>query len=65
LAQLAHAVLIDHPRCFNPKTGLPCPVEVIVDRLAKGDMPTPGPFNRILAKAQGIFASYAHLWRRL
>ena len=64
LAQLAHAVLIDYPRYFDPKTGLPCPVEVIVNRLATGDIPKRGPFNRTTAKLQGLFASYAHLWRR-
>ncbi len=26
---------------------------------------SPGPFNRILAKLQGRFASHAHLWRQL
>ena len=64
LAQLALAVLIDYPRYFDPKTGLPCPVEVIVNRLATGDIPKRGPFNRTTAKLQGLFASYAHLWRR-
>jgi len=60
---LAHAVLIDYPRYFDPKSGLPCPVEVAVERLATGDIPRPSQFNRIAAKLQGAFASYAHLWR--
>lgn len=60
---LAHAVLIDYPRYFDPKLGLPCPVEVAVERLATGDIPRPSQFNRIAAKLQGAFASYAHLWR--
>lgn len=63
LTALVHAVLIDYPRYFDPKTGLACPVEVVVDRLATGDIPTPSPFNRITAKLQGALASYAHLWR--
>lgn len=63
LAQLAHAVLIDYPRYFDPKTGLPCPCEVVVDRLATGDIPRPGRFNRMTAKLQGVAASYAYLWR--
>lgn len=63
LAQLAHAVLIDYPRYHDPATGLACPVEVVVDRLASGAVPHPGPFNRLLAKAQGALASYAWLWR--
>ena len=60
---LAHAVLIDYPRYFDPKTKLPCPVEVVVERLATGDIPKAGALNRITAKLQGVFASYAHLWR--
>lgn len=63
LTALAHAVLIDYPRYFDPKSGLACPVEVIIERLASGDLPSPGPFNRSVAKLQGVFASYAHLWR--
>jgi len=63
LIALAHAVLIDYPRYFDPLTGLACPVEVIVERLENNEVPTPGAFNRSLAKLQGVFASYAHLWR--
>ena len=63
LAGLVHATLIDYPRYFDPKTGLPCPVEVVADRLTTGDVPHPGPLNRMVAKLQGVFASYAHLWR--
>jgi capsular polysaccharide export protein len=63
LAMLVHAVLIDYPRYFDPKTKLPCPVEVIVDRLENGDIPKPSKLNRTVAKAQGLFASFAHLWR--
>ena len=63
LTALVHAVLIDYPRYFDPLTGLPCPVEVVVDRLGTSDIPAPGPFNRSIAKLQGLFASYAHLWR--
>lgn len=63
LVQLAHAVLIDYPRYYDPKTGRPCPVEVVVDRLATGDIPKAGKFNRLTAKLQGIFASFSHLWR--
>lgn len=56
-------MLIDYPRYRDPVTGRPCPVEVIVDRLDKGEIPAPGRFNRSLSKLQGLFASYAHLWR--
>ncbi len=61
---LVHAALIDYPRYRDPLTGLPCPVEVIVQRLATGTVPRPGPANRMLSKLQGLFATQAHLWRR-
>ncbi|WP_136443121.1 capsular polysaccharide biosynthesis protein [Pacificoceanicola onchidii] len=64
LLALVHATLIDYPRYRDPITGLPCPPEVIVERLAEGAVPTPGPFNRTLSKLQGLLASRAHLWRR-
>jgi capsular polysaccharide export protein len=60
---LVHAVLIDYPRYFDPVTGQACPVEVVVDRLASGEVPHPGAANRLLAKLQGLFASHASLWR--
>ncbi|MEP5732284.1 MAG: capsular polysaccharide biosynthesis protein [Sulfitobacter sp.] len=64
LEGLVHAVLIDYPRYRDPKSGLPCPVEVIIDRLSEGDIPHPSRANRLLSKLQGLFASKAHLWRR-
>nr|WP_273544874.1 capsular polysaccharide biosynthesis protein [Heliomarina baculiformis] len=60
---LVHAALIDYPRYRDPATGLPCPVEVIVERLASGAVPTPGPFNRTVSKLQGLFASASPWWR--
>ncbi|NRB01978.1 MAG: capsular polysaccharide biosynthesis protein [Rhodobacteraceae bacterium] len=63
LAGLVHATLIDYPRYLDPVTGAPCPVEVVVDRLATGAVARPGAGNRILSKLQGVFASQAHLWR--
>ncbi|HEY9038630.1 MAG TPA: capsular polysaccharide biosynthesis protein [Roseovarius sp.] len=63
LAGLVHATLIDYPRYHDPVTGLPCPVEVILDRLASGRLPRPGPANRTVSKLQGLFASRAALWR--
>ncbi|MFT6675907.1 MAG: capsular polysaccharide export protein [Sulfitobacter sp.] len=61
---LVHATLIDYPRYFDPKTGLACPVEVSVERLASGDLPKPRLGLRSLSKLQGLLASQAHLWRR-
>uniref|UniRef100_UPI003F6D4D73 capsular polysaccharide biosynthesis protein n=1 Tax=Yoonia sp. TaxID=2212373 RepID=UPI003F6D4D73 len=63
LVGLVHAALIAYPRYFDPITRLPCPVEVVVDRLENDDIPKPGSMNRTLAKLQGLFASYAFLWR--
>ncbi len=63
LAALAHAVLIAYPRYHDPKTNQPCPPEIIVERLAAGDIPLPGRLNRSLAKLQGVFATFAWLWR--
>ena len=65
LAGLIHATLIDYPRYTDPVTGLPCSVEVIVQRLSEdGTVSHPGPLNRLLSKLQGAFASHAYIWRR-
>nr|WP_217482747.1 capsular polysaccharide biosynthesis protein [Sulfitobacter maritimus] len=64
LEGLVHAALIDYPRYRDPVTGLPCPVEVVVERLANGTLPRAGLGNRLLSKLQGLFASQSHLWRR-
>ncbi|GLT07812.1 capsular polysaccharide biosynthesis protein [Sulfitobacter porphyrae] len=63
LEGLVHATLIDYPRYLDPVTGMPCPVEVVVARLASGNVPTPGLGNRALSKLQGLLASQSHLWR--
>lgn len=63
LEGLVHAALIDYPRYHDPVTGLPCPVDVAIDRLASGTVPHPGRMNRLVSKLQGLFASYAGMWR--
>ena len=63
LTALAHAVLIDYPRYHDPVTGTACPVEVVVERLATGTPTRASRGTRILSKLQGLFASYAYLWR--
>lgn len=63
LEALAHAALIAYPRYFDPVTGTACPIEVVLDRLRTGSVPSPTRL-RLLAKAQGVMASYAWLWRR-
>lgn len=62
LDQLVHAVLIDYPIYRDPVSGLPCEVEVIVERLAAGEGQA-GAAGRLLSKAQGLAASYAWIWR--
>lgn len=64
LDQLVHAALIAYPRYYDPVSRRPCPPEVAVERLAAGDLPHPGLGNRLLAKLQGRFATYARFWRR-
>lgn len=64
LDHLTHAALIGYPRYLDPVSRRPCPPEVALDRLATGAIPRRGLANRLLAKAQGAFASYAGLWRR-
>jgi capsular polysaccharide export protein len=64
LAGLVHAVLIAYPRYRDPVSGLPCPPEVIVERLA-GEQALPGsPTLRVLAHLQGAVAGHAWIWRR-
>ena len=60
---LVHAALIAYPRYRDPVTGLPCPPEVALARLAAGEVAHPGLVNRALSKLQGLLASRAHLWR--
>lgn len=62
LESLVHAALIDYPRYFDPISRRPCAPELALTRLATGGLPR-SRSNRILAKLQGIFASYATLWR--
>lgn len=64
LAHLVHAALIAYPRYFDPVSGLPCPPEVALERLADPHFRPGGPTLRLLAKAQGLLSSYAWIWRR-
>ncbi|MEM6620210.1 MAG: capsular polysaccharide biosynthesis protein, partial [Pseudomonadota bacterium] len=61
---LVHAALIDYPAYWDPVTGLSCGPEVLLERLETGAISrAQGPGLRLLAKAQGLAASYAYLWR--
>ncbi|MEM7546890.1 MAG: capsular polysaccharide biosynthesis protein [Pseudomonadota bacterium] len=62
LDQLVHAVLIDYPMYRDPVSDLPCTPEVIVGCLADGAGASRAPM-RALSKLQGLFASFAPLWR--
>ena len=62
LAALTHAALIDYPLYLDPKSGRPCAPELLIERL-KNNESKPRWRLKALAKIQGRFASYAHLWR--
>ncbi|WP_298913269.1 capsular polysaccharide biosynthesis protein [uncultured Roseobacter sp.] len=64
LAGLAHATLIDYPRYLDPVTGMPCPVEIAIKRLAEEGAPGHPAGNRLLSKLQGLFASARWFWQR-
>ncbi|PIB24403.1 hypothetical protein BFP76_04120 [Amylibacter kogurei] len=63
LDQLVHASLIDYPMYWDPVTGAPCPIETVVERFENKQFGASGFGVRMLAKLQGVFASYAYLWR--
>lgn len=52
LDELVAATLIRYPRYLDPVTRLPCPVEVLVSRIANGATAVPGPLVR-LRRLQG------------
>ncbi len=63
LDALVHAALVAYPRYRDPVSGLPCPPELAIERLAHGPDAPRGPANRVLSKLQGRLASFAPLWR--
>jgi capsular polysaccharide export protein len=64
LEQLIHACLIDYPRYWDPMSGDPCPAETVFERFERGQFGPQGTqVSKVLAKFQGVFASYAYLWR--
>ena len=66
LQGLIHAALIEYPRYFDPVSKLPCPPEVVMDRLA-ARVPevssNPALRMRWLAALQYKFRHLSHLWR--
>jgi capsular polysaccharide export protein len=61
LDELVALALLVYPRYLDPVTGLPCPAEVVVDRLCSDAAPATGLLVS-LRRAQG---SLAKGWRRL
>ncbi|MEM0987783.1 MAG: capsular polysaccharide biosynthesis protein [Pseudomonadota bacterium] len=61
LDDLVWAALIAYPAYRDPVSGLACPPELVVERLAAG---TPSPRATLLSRLQGTFAGYSWLWRR-
>lgn len=59
--ELVAACLITYPRYVDPKTGLPCSVEVLLDRIAEGDLPLPFRartlvwFRKMLGRSSRLF----------
>jgi capsular polysaccharide export protein len=65
LDELVAAALILYPRCIDPLTLLPCPPEVLLDRMARPELFPPGPFSAIRAAEGWLRRSLARLrgWR--
>ena len=58
LDELVAATLLSYPRYLDPVTGLPCPAEVVVDRLCNAQ-PTAG----LLVRARRLQGSLSRQWR--
>jgi capsular polysaccharide export protein len=63
ITAMIHCVLIAYPRYFDPKTGLACPVEVVVERLGSGEHFQRSVTNKLLSKLQRRLAPGASIWR--
>ncbi|AHM04189.1 Capsule polysaccharide export protein [Roseibacterium elongatum DSM 19469] len=63
LPALVHAALIAYPRYHDPVTDRPCPVEIAVDRLSRGQTGARPVRLRALARLQAWLSDYSHLWR--
>jgi capsular polysaccharide export protein len=59
LHSFVHATLIAYPRYRDPVSGLPCPPEVVVERLASGLSDRPGLTNRTLSRLQRLFVGHS------
>jgi capsular polysaccharide export protein len=59
LDELVAATLLVYPRYLDPVSGLPCPAEVVVDRLCQGR-----PAGGMLVKARRLQGALGRQWRR-
>jgi len=57
LPELAAGVLLLYPRYLDPVTGMPCPAEVLLDRLSDPALWRAGPLVRV-RRAQGYVARW-------
>jgi capsular polysaccharide export protein len=64
LDHLVHAALIAYPRYLDPATRTPCAPELVVERLARGEVPPPAMVLRLLARMQRLLSRHASVWRR-
>ncbi|MGY2051743.1 capsular polysaccharide biosynthesis protein [Methylobacterium sp. JK268] len=62
LDELVAGALIAYPRYVDPRTGLPCPPEVLVRRLAEGD---PSLSRRELTAEAVMKQVWSLIWRRV
>lgn len=63
LDQLVAAALILYPRYVDPDTGLPCPVETIVERLTQGRIAAGSRKGRMKQALRWVYAWSAHnIW---
>ncbi|MEH3144951.1 MAG: capsular polysaccharide biosynthesis protein [Methylobacterium frigidaeris] len=62
LDELVAGALIAYPRYVDPRTGLPCPPEVLVRRLAEGD---PELARRVLTPEGVMKQVWSLVWRRV
>ncbi|MBY8975065.1 capsular polysaccharide biosynthesis protein [Rhodobacteraceae bacterium NNCM2] len=64
LDALVWASLIAYPCYVDPVSKLPCEVELVVERLASRNLPSPSPKDRLLSKLQGYLAGRGMIfWR--
>jgi capsular polysaccharide export protein len=65
LDELVAVALILYPRCIDPVTELPCPPEVLLERMDRPELFAPGRLSRIRALQGGVTRLLARLrgWR--